>query len=383
MNYIKSKKYQFVFSYESKKGKKWLYRYRYYNNFNERKEASKQGFDTEKEAYKALLEVQTKAANGSFKELSSDRLKVKDWMKIWYETFEDDWKINSQLQRVNAIENHINPLIGDYTLSTLDLVTYKTKFIKPLLEKYKPGTVDLLHSIFMIAVNAAVKNESLDRNRIKEVYIPEPTKSENYLTDKELEHFINTAKETENITNYTLVLVLAYSGMRIGEALGLTEDDLDFEKNTISINRTRDGKGTRTPKTKNSYRTIKMSPVIMQQVKKYLLWVKTNRLQFGKPYKSTDFLFCSYQTGDPLSPSTPLYVFRRLCSKSGLKKLSPHGLRHTHATLLLKDNKPVVSVAKRLGNTPDMINNIYGHVIEAMEDDLVDSFSNSLNIQSL
>ena len=372
MNYIKSKKYQFVFSYETKKGKKWLYRYRYYNSFNERKEA-----------YKALIDVQSKAANGAFNELSSDKMKVKDWMKIWYETFEDDWKINSQLQRINAIENHINPLIGNYVLSKLDLVTYRTKFIKPLLANYKPSTVDLLHSIFMIAVNAAVKNESLNKNRLKDVVIPETAKSENYLTDKELEIFITAAKETENITNYTLVLVLAYSGMRIGEALGLTEDDLDFEKNTISINRTRDARGTRMPKTKNSYRKIKMSPVVMKQVKKYVLWVKTNRLQFGKPYSSSDFLFCSYQTGEPMSPSTPTYIFRRLCSTTGLKNLSPHGLRHTHATLLLKDKQPVISVAKRLGNTPDMVNNIYGHVMEDMEDDLVDSFSNSLNIQHL
>lgn len=378
MNYINSKKYQFVFSYETKKGKKWGYRYKYYNFLNERKESSQRGFDTEQLAYKSLLDIQSKIANGSFNEVANNKTKVKDWMAIWYETFEDDWKINSQSQRMNAIHKHINPLIGDYTLSKLDLVTYKRKFIKPLLEKYKPSTVDLLHSIFMVAINAAVNNETLDKNRLRDVRIPKPKKSENFLTVTQLSHFLKFTKENENITNYTLVLLLAYSGMRIGELLGLTPDDIDFKKNVISINRTRDGKGVRSPKTKNSYRKIKMDQVVMDQLRKYMIWLKAEKLQYGHKLQKDDFFFCSYQTGERLASTTPTALFRRL-SKVLDVKITPHGLRHTHATLLLRDKKPVISVAKRLGNTPDMVMNIYGHVLDDMEDDLVDSFSDTLN----
>lgn len=378
MKYTNSKKYQFVFSYETKKGKKWGYRYKYYDFLNERKESSQRGFDSEKLAYKSLIEIQSKIENGSFNEVANNKTKVKDWVIIWYETFEDEWKITSQSQRKNAIHKHIIPLIGDYTLAKLDLVTYKRKFIKPLLDKYNPSTVDLLHSLFMVAVNAAVKNESLDKNRLKDVKIPRPEKSENFLTAAQLSLLLEIAKEKENITNYTLILVLAYSGMRIGELLGLMVSDVDFENNLIMINRTRDGKGVRTPKTRNSYRKIKMDQFVMLQMKRYLIWLKAEKLQHGYTLKPDDFFFCSYQTGERLAYTTPTALFKRMSKEIGTK-ITPHGLRHTHATLLLRDKKPVISVAKRLGNTPDMVMNIYGHVLDDMEDDLVDSFSDSLN----
>lgn len=380
MKYTKSKKHEYVYSYDTKSGKKWTYRYRYYNSLGERKEASKRGFSSEKAAYKELLQVQVKSADGRTKELDNSNIKVKNWLEIWYETYEPDWKINTRVQRKNIVENIIIPRIGNYTLKKLNIATYKRVFINELLKKYKPSTVELIHTIFKIALNAAVDNEVLDKNRLISIAIPAPDANENYLDDNDLQLLLKTAKETENETTYTLTVLLAYSGMRVGEALGLTEKDLSFTENFISIKRTRDGQGVHTPKTKRSIRKIKMDPLVMNQLKKYILWVKTEKLRLGMIYRKTDFLFCSYQSMGPLSPNSTSYLFKRLCKRAGIKHITPHGLRHTHATLLLKDGSPPISVAKRLGNTPDMINNIYGHVLDSMEDDLVSTFSNGLKI---
>lgn len=157
-----------------------------------------------------------------------------------------------------------------------------------------------------------------------------------------------------------------------------TEEDVLFEESLVSIVRTRDGQGVHTPKSKRSLRKVKLDPIIMIQLKKYLLWVKKEKLRFGMIHRPTDFLFCSYQSMGPLSPNSTSYLFKRLCERAGLRHITPHGLRHTHATLLLKGGNQVISVAKRLGNTPDMINNIYGHVLDSMEDDMVTTFSDSL-----
>lgn len=380
MKDTKSKKYEYIYSYATKSGKKWKYRYKYYNSLGERKEATKSGFATEKAAYKALLQVQVKNANGQTREIEHSSMKIKEWVEIWYSTYEGDWKTNTKVQRRDIINNQIIPLIGNYKLNKLNLATYKRVYINELLKTYKGSTVELFHSIFMIALNAAVENEILDRNRLRSISIPKSTKKENFLNEDELHKLIETAKNTENITTYTLIVLLAYSGMRVGEALGLTEEDLFFDKSFVAINRTRDGRGVHTPKTTRSIRKIKLDPIVMKQLKKYLLWVKKEKLQYGMIHRPTDFLFCSYQTMGPLSPNSTSYLFKRVCERAGIKHISPHGLRHTHATLLLKDGKQVISVAKRLGNTPDMVSNVYGHVLDSMEDDLVDSFSDNLKI---
>lgn len=378
MKYTKSKKYEYVYSYDTKSGKKWTYRYKYYNSFGERKEATKSGFTSEKSAYKELLQVQVKNIDGKTKELDNSNIKVSRWMDTWYQTYEADWKKNTQVQRKNIVYNIIIPTIGNHTLQKLNVATYKRVFINELLKKYKPSTVDLIHTIFKISMNAAVNNEIIDKNRFSSVSIAQTKNEENYLDQHQLNQLLKIAKETENLTTYTLVLLLAYSGMRLGEALGLTEEDVSFEENLVSIIRTRDGHGVHTPKTHRSIRKIKLDLLVMKQLKKYLFWVKKEKFRLGMIHRPTDFIFCSYQSMGPLSPNSTSYLFKRLCQRAGIKHITPHGLRHTHATLLLKDGSPVISVAKRLGNTPDMINNIYGHVLDSMEDDLVSTFSDSL-----
>lgn len=378
MKYTKSKKYEYVYSYETKSGKKWTYRYKYYNSLGERKEATKSGFSSEKAAYKELLQVQVKNMDGKTKQLDNSNIKISSWMDTWYQTYEADWKKNTRVQRKHIVYDIIIPMIGNYGLQKLNVATYKRVFINKLSEKYKPSTVDLVHKIFKIAMNAAVDSEITDKNRFKSINIAQNESKENYLDQHQLNQLLKTAKETENITTYTLIVLLAYSGMRLGEALGLTEEDVLFEESLVSIVRTRDGQGVHTPKSKRSLRKVKLDPTVMTQLKKYLLWVKKEKLRFGMIHRPTDFLFCSYQSMGPLSPNSTSYLFKRLCERAGLRHITPHGLRHTHATLLLKGGNQVISVAKRLGNTPDMINNIYGHVLDSMEDDMVTTFSDSL-----
>nr|WP_253734834.1 tyrosine-type recombinase/integrase [Lysinibacillus fusiformis] len=73
--------------------------------------------------------------------------------------------------------------------------------------------------------------------------------------------FLEDAKKHENITNYSLLLTVAYTGIPRGEALELQWQNINFTNNTITIERTRDDKGVRSPKTNNSYRTILVDKV--------------------------------------------------------------------------------------------------------------------------
>lgn len=356
----------------------WCYRYRYYDALGKRREKSKQGFKTEKEAYRALLEVKASVINGDVKHVENSNLTVSEWLDIWFETHKNDWKVTSQKQRENAIKLQMKPLLGKYKLAELDKTTYKRVFINELLKEYEPSTVRLFHRLFKIAVNAAVDNEIIPRNRFNKITIPVEAVSDNFLTAEELNKFLAAAKQIENITNYTLILLLAYTGVRKGEALGLTWNNVDFENKTITIERTRDKNGARTPKTKNSYRTIRVDDKLINQLTIYRTWCKETMLTFGKHRTDDDYIFISYQTGTPTGENTLKYCFKRIINKAGLKSITPHGLRHTHATILIGKKQPVNVVAERLGNTPQMIWDIYGHSFKDLEEESVQAFGEAL-----
>ncbi|MCU5766016.1 site-specific integrase [Bacillus cereus] len=380
MKLYKTKKDPELYYYFNTKGVKlWCFRHRYYDSLGKRREKYKQGYKSENEAYRGLLEVKTSILNGEVKQVKNSNLTISEWLDIWYETHKNEWKISSRSQRENAIKYQMKPLLGKYKLAELDKSTYKRVYINELLKKYKPSTVQLFHRLFKIAINAAVDDELIPRNRFNKITIPNEEKTvENFFTAEELNVFIAAAKKHENITNYSIILLLAFTGLRKGEALGLQWKNINFEGKTLTVERTRDNKGTRTPKTKNSFRTILIDDTLINQLKAYRSWCKKTKLSFGLHLQDDDFIFISYQSGTPITDNPLMYSFQRILKHTPLKKITPHGLRHTHATLLISQRIPVKVIADRLGNTPQMIFDIYGHSFKELEEESVAAFSTSL-----
>ncbi|HDR4903672.1 TPA: tyrosine-type recombinase/integrase [Bacillus cereus] len=380
MKLYKTKKDPELYYYFNTKGiKLWCFRHRYYDPLGKRREKYKQGYKSENEAYRGLLEVKTSILNGEVKQVKNSNLTISEWLDIWYETHKNEWKISSRSQRENAIKYQMKPLLGKYKLAELDKSTYKRVYINELLKKYKPSTVQLFHRLFKIAINAAVDDELIPRNRFNKITIPNEEKTvENFFTAEELNEFIAAAKKYENITNYSIILLLSFTGLRKGEALGLQWKNINFENKTLTVERTRDNKGTRTPKTKNSFRTILIDDTLINQLKVYKTWCKKTKLSFGLHLHDDDFIFISYQSGTPITDNPLMYSFQRILKHTTLKKITPHGLRHTHATLLISQRIPVKVIADRLGNTPQMIFDIYGHSFKELEEESVAAFSTSL-----
>ncbi|HDR7965393.1 tyrosine-type recombinase/integrase [Bacillus pacificus] len=362
--------------------KVWMYRHKYYDSTGKRKEKKKRGFKSEKEALKSLLEVKVATIRGEAKQVEHDQMTVGEWLDTWYNTHKNSWKPTSRAQREMAIRLQMKPLLGHYKLQTLDRTTYKREFLNVLEKKYKPSTVHLFHTLFKIAINAAVEDEILSRNRFTKIKLSsqETVKKENtnYFTPEQLVEFLKVANREENTTNYTFLLTVAYTGIRRGEACGLQWKNIDFDNKTITIERTRDNKGIRSPKTKNSYRTILIDDVLVSQLKTYRKWCMEVMLSFGYKLQDESFVFTSYQTGKPITDSSVLYAFRRVLNKTNLPSITIHGLRHTHCTILLNQGLNVKVIAERLGNTPQMIYEIYGHVLKEMESMSVELFSQSL-----
>ena len=357
--------------------KKYAYRHRYYDVFGKRKEKSGQGFTTETAALRKLLEVKSKLLNSNFKQVEQEDLTVGEWMDIWYESNKHEWKISTQKQKINVIRNKIKPLIGKKKLSTLDKESYKRNFIWPLLKQYKPSSVRYYHLIFNTAINAAVDSEIISRNRFTKVNFHEDDYDKpNVLNIQQLNRFLEIAEE-ESLTLNTIIRTLAFTGMRRGEALALKWKNIDLTNGTITIEGTRDEISYRTPKTKNSYRTIAIDESLIRLFKKYRIWCSQLLLEDGEQLHNNDFVFISKQTKRPYTISSLFKAFKRLSKKLGTI-VKPHTLRHTHASILLYCGQDVTTVAERLGNSPKIIWETYAHVIEDDKKNITNVFAKAL-----
>ncbi|MBD8025565.1 site-specific integrase [Ureibacillus sp. Re31] len=364
--------------------KLWMFRHRYYDALGKRREKSKSGFKTDKAALKALLQVKASLLNGQTKHIENENLTVGDWLDLWYEMNHKKWKENTRIQRQNAINLHLKPLIGRCKLQNLDRAMYQRDFINVLEGKYSARSIHIWHSIFTIAINAAVEEEILLRNKFRKVVLPivegHEELQDNFLNESQLNLLLHDIKENEDITAYTLFLTLAYTGMRKGEALGLQWKNVDFDNHTITIERTRDDKTINSPKTKNSLRKILIDDVVINQLGTYMAWCKKRMFRYGQKIKDDSFVFISKYGAVPIFPRKTNDILNRSLERTKLHKITPHGLRHTHATILLNRGLEVKLIAERLGNSTDMIYKVYGHILKDLEKEAVKIFSQSLAV---
>ncbi|MDF2064972.1 tyrosine-type recombinase/integrase [Bacillus sp. Cr_A10] len=377
-----SKEPEIYYYFNVNKEKMWMYRHKYYDSLGNRKEKKKSGFKDEKTALKALLNVKAVTVSGQSKMVEYDRMTVAQWFDIWFESNKNSWKVTTQVSKEYHIRKYIKPLLGHYKVQKLDKSTYRRAFINVLEKKLKISTVRSIHTTFKTAINAAVEEEILDRNRFNKIPFTSSSQEtleevENYFTPEELNTFLIKAKQQTNMTDYTFLLTLSYTGLRRGEGFGLQWKNIDFENKTLTVERNRGYYGVGTPKTKNSYRTIKIDDVLINQLKTYKTCCKEIMLANGIKYNENRFVFID-ELGQPSNYENIRTVLKKLIKANKLPNVSIHGLRHTHATILLNSGLNVKVIAERLGNTVEMIYTIYGHVLKELEVKAVDLFAQSL-----
>ena len=381
MKLHKTTKEGIYYYFTKDKKKMYSYRHRYMDMTGKRREVAKRGFISESKAYRALLEVEVQITRGETTQLENRNLTVSEWIDIYYDFHKDMLKPTTRSTKESVIEKHIRPLIGHVKLSALDDITYKRLCINVQLKTLKPSTVRANHIIFKTIVNYAVKKKIIADNTIRDVPIPDhPEPNENFYTKEELDLFLKYAKQLMNKTGYIMTILLAYTGVRRAEALGLMWNNINIKDQTLTIERNRDKFGVRSLKTNNSYRTIPISKELINHLEVYRKWCIERKLSIGEQLKHDDFIFITPSTFSPLDVSSINLSFNYVFKRTDLKKITPHGLRHTHATILLGQGVPVVTIAKRLGNTPDMIHRIYGHTYKELDEQCVTLFDEALSL---
>ncbi|GAO99898.1 integrase [Fructobacillus ficulneus] len=258
------------------------------------------------------------------------------------------------------------------TLGALNRLTYQQLLNEYAIDHERQTTMDFHHQL-KGAILDAVDEGLVERDPTRKAIIKGKTprvKKPKYLNQFELHTLITQLDLSEDINWDWFILLVAKTGMRFSEALALTPDDFDFSHQMLSVNKTWDykGKGGFLPtKNKSSVRKIQMD---WQTV------IQFSELVKGVPEEQPIFV----NINQKIYNSTVNARLAKLCAKSEIPTISIHGLRHTHASLLLFAGVSIASVARRLGHASmTTTQKTYLHIIQELENQDVDLVMRSLS----
>ena len=165
----------------------------------------------------------------------------------------------------------------------------------------------------------------------------------------------NLEKLTVEDTKYKVAIILTtFTGVRLGELMGLEWQDVDFRNGIISINRSSQylsdmGVFTKVPKTESSIREIAIPEFIISLLEEYKLWYEEQKSLYSELWTNSDRLFVQAD-GKPMHPSSISKWFVKYVGTIGLPVINFHGLRHTNESLLVAQNVDIAVVSARLGH---------------------------------
>lgn len=294
-----------------------------------------------------------------------------DYYAQWVHIYKEGAIRKVTLNKYMMTLSWIKKLIPDVKLCDMSRITYQKLLNDYAKEHERQTTMDFHHQL-KGAILDAVDEGLIDRDPTRKVIIKGKTPAEKkikYLNQFELHTLLKGLDLGKEINWDWFILLVAKTGMRFSEAIALTPKDFDFCHQSLSISKTWDykGEGGFLPtKNKSSVRKIQID---WQTV------VQFSELLKGLPVDQPIFV----AEGKKVYNSTVNGILERHCKKDKIPVISVHGLRHTHASLLLFAGVSIGSVARRLGHASmTTTQKTYLHIIHELENQDVDLVMKSL-----
>ena len=293
------------------------------------------------------------------------------YYREWIAVYKEGAVRNVTLRKYELALGWIEKLVPEMTVGDLDRITYQ-KILNEYAKEHERQTTMDFHHLLKGAILDAVDEGLIDRDPTRKAIVKgkaERTKKQRYLNQFELQKLLSSLDLGTEIGWNWFILLVAKTGLRFSEALAVTPDDFDFSRQTLSVSKTWDyknGGGFVPTKNKSSVRKVQID---WQLIVQFSTLVKD--LPSDKPF--------FVQEGKSVYNSTANGALERLCKKAGVPVISIHGLRHTHASLLLFAGVSIASVAKRLGHASmNTTEKTYLHIIQELENKDVDLVMRSL-----
>lgn len=370
--------------YKNKRDGKTYYKFKIYLGVDpltgRQKYTTRSRFRTQKEAKLEYARMKLAVSNGTYKQNRAET--YQEVYDLWVVQYEKTVEESTYIKTTGIFKNHILPALGAYKIDRMN-VDVCQRHVNEWAEKLKKFRT--VKSYASKVLDFAIRRGYIQTNPFSLVDMPSPPKKlsledeeniENYYTKEQLITFLDCMKQEANFKSYAFFLLLAYSGIRKGEALALTWNDIDFKKNEIRINkaisRGKDNKlYLKTTKTGTS-RNIKMDKETMTVLKKWEKKQQEDYLILGYNTLNTKQLVFSNEQNEFLQPTKTRKWLEYVLKKYKLPKITTHGFRHTHCSLLFEAGVELKEVQDRLGHSDIQTTmNIYTHVSENAKDGAV------------
>lgn len=288
----------------------------------------------------------------------------------WIKVYKDGAIMNSTMQKYMLSLKWIKKIAPRLHIKEINRITYQELLNKYAEKHERQSTMDFHHQIkasILDAVDDGLIEKDPTRKAIIKGKNPTREKKEKFLNQFELQKLISDLNLDDKINNDWLIYLIAKTGIRFSEALALTPKDFDLPHQLLNIDKTwnyKDQSGFEPTKNKSSERKIQLD------------WQTV--IQFSELIKSID-------DEKPIFIDNKIYnstindILARHCKNVGIPIISVHGLRHTHASVLLYAGVSVASVAHRLGHASmTTTQKTYLHIIQELENTDIDKIMRAL-----
>ncbi len=387
---------------------------------------------TEKQQQKALekfvFDFEEKVKNGKF--LKGEKITLKDFTDTWFKEYADQQLEKTTIAAyAEQLNQKILPALGHLKLSKIQPMHLQS-FYNNLLEDgirkdgkkggYSPSTIKKCHAILSSILTTAVHWQVIESNPCDRVSPPRQKniindvkhfnleqaeiflqaielqysttyKAHDRIDDTGKKYHVEAYTESRSIPTQLKVFfnLALFGGLRRGELIALTWDDINFDNNVISITKATGYTGketiTKAPKNKSSVREVKIPGPVIDMLKKCRKEQQELRLSLGDQWQGDNYIFIQWN-GKQMNLSTPYHAFKDIINKYNstvvdaadqLPDIPLHGLRHTSATLLISENVDVRTVSARLGHAQTSATmNIYAHSLKKLDEKAADTLDN-------
>lgn len=350
----------------------------------------KKGFKTEKEAKLHEARKKVEIEDMGYHRPSNDLFRTV--YEEWLPSYKNRVQETTYQRTKDLFRLHILPKFGDKSISKITPV-HCQNVINEWAVKYT--NIKQLKSYSSQIFEYAIFAELLQRNPMTNTKLPKQEKkeSENYFSLEELKEFLEILNTEESLKHILIFQLLITTGVRKGELSALRWVDVNFEEQLLHIGksyatiRTEDPNATRKTiriqKNTKNVSSKRILPIDFQTIELLKLWKKEQAeelLQFGINTKTKNQLIFTYVNADgainqPLHADYSNNIMKRLEKKYKFKHVTIHGLRHTHATLLLEGGASIKETQDRLGHkNAETTLNTYSHVTEKAQRNAVEKF---------
>ena len=334
---------------------KWLIQYRYTDWQGNRKKSTKRGFSTKREAEAWLR-------NFLLVQQADFNMKFEDFLNLYYADMQTRLREHTMRTKKYIIDLKVLPFFGKLRMNEIKPADIRKWQNKLMQQGYSATYLKTINNQINAIFNYAMRYHDLKSNPCSKAGSIGKSNAEemNFWTKQEFSQFIDCLMDKHQ--SYIAFLTLYWTGMRLGELLALTFQDLDFEKRTISISKSYQRIDRRDvitpPKTPKSKRVISIPEFLSIDLQDY-----TNSL-YG------------IEADDRLFPFTKYFLeheMQRGIKISGVKRIWLHDLRHSHASLLIEMGFTPLAIAERLGHERiETTMNTYAHLYPNKQNQLAD-----------